>query len=148
MDQIGTSRFRKIFQYRFGPVFLMGFLVIAVSLLTRLGLIIYSFSELDNSVAGIVGSLLTGLFYDIIVASFFVLPVALYCWLMKDSWYRKKWQKPILYLFFIIAIIILVFTAIAEFVFWDEFRSRFNFIAVDYLVYTFEVINNRFGKRE
>ena len=142
MDQIGTSRFSKIFQYRFGPVFLMGFLVIVVSFLTRLGLIIYSFSELDNSVAGILGSLFTGLFYDIIVASFFVLPVALYCWLMKDSWYRKKWQKPVLYLFFIIAIIILVFTAIAEFVFWDEFRSRFNFIAVDYLVYTNEVMNN------
>ena len=102
----------------------------------------YSFSELDNNIAGIFGALLTGFFYDLTVASFFVLPVALYCWLMKDSWYQKKWQTPVLYFFFIVVIIILVFTSIAEFVFWDEFKSRFNFIAVDYLVYTNEVMNN------
>jgi len=137
-----TSLFTKIFQHRFGPVVLMTLLVTGISLFTRIGLIIFSFSELDNNIAGILGSLLTGFFYDIIVASFFVLPVAVYCWLMKDSWYRKKWQKPVLYFFFIVAIIILVFTSIAEFVFWDEFRSRFNFIAVDYLVYTNEVMNN------
>jgi phosphoglycerol transferase MdoB-like AlkP superfamily enzyme len=137
-----TSFFKKIFQHRFGPVFLMAVLVMGVSSLTRIGLIIYSFSELDNNFFGIIGSLLSGIFYDLIVASFFVLPLALYCWLMKDSWYRTRWQKPILYFFFILAIIIIVFNAIAEFVFWDEFKSRFNFIAVDYLVYTNEVMNN------
>jgi phosphoglycerol transferase MdoB-like AlkP superfamily enzyme len=36
----------------------------------------------------------------------------------------------------------LCFTAVAEWLFWDEFLSRFNFIAVDYLVYTHEVIGN------
>jgi len=30
----------------------------------------------------------------------------------------------------------------SEFVFWNEFSSRFNFIAVDYLIYTREVIGN------
>lgn len=34
------------------------------------------------------------------------------------------------------------FVAIAEVLFWDEFSTRFNFIAVDYLVYTTEVIGN------
>ncbi len=33
-------------------------------------------------------------------------------------------------------------TSFAEFFFWDEFGSRFNFIAVDYLIYTTEVIRN------
>ncbi len=132
----------RIFQQRYGPVILMALLVTVVSLLTRIVLVIYSFGELDYNIPGIIGSLLTGLFYDIIVASFFVLPLALYCWLMKDSLYRKRWQRVVLYLFFIIAIIIIVFNAIAEFVFWDEFKSRFNFIAVDYLVYTNEVMNN------
>ncbi len=37
---------------------------------------------------------------------------------------------------------IFVFTAASEFVFWNEFSSRFNFIAVDYLIYTREVIGN------
>ena len=99
----------------------MALLVAGVSLITRIGLIIFSFAELDNNFIGLLGALLTGLLYDVVVASFFVWPIALYCWLMKDSWYRKKWQKPVLYLFFIIAIILIVFNAIAEFVFWDEF---------------------------
>lgn len=34
------------------------------------------------------------------------------------------------------------FVGIAEVLFWDEFDARFNFIAVDYLVYTTEVIGN------
>ena len=35
-----------------------------------------------------------------------------------------------------------LFGAVAETLFWDEFGSRFNFIAVDYLIYTTEVIRN------
>jgi phosphoglycerol transferase MdoB-like AlkP superfamily enzyme len=61
---------------------------------------------------------------------------------MKDSWYRKKWQRiPLFILFFLIALI-LVLTVCAEIVFWDEFNVRFNFIAVDYLIYTTEVLGN------
>ena len=36
----------------------------------------------------------------------------------------------------------LLFIAACELVFWNEFSVRFNFIAVDYLVYTTEVIGN------
>ncbi|TPG45893.1 LTA synthase family protein [Rhodanobacter glycinis] len=36
----------------------------------------------------------------------------------------------------------LLFVAASELVFWEEFGVRFNFIAVDYLVYTTEVIGN------
>ena len=34
------------------------------------------------------------------------------------------------------------FVAFSEFTFWNEFASRFNFIAVDYLLFTHEVIGN------
>lgn len=37
---------------------------------------------------------------------------------------------------------VFVFIAVAEWFFWDEFQVRFNFIAVDYLVYTQEVLDN------
>ncbi len=43
---------------------------------------------------------------------------------------------------FTVAVLILLFSFFAEVTFWQEFESRFNFIAVDYLVYTYEVINN------
>lgn len=40
--------------------------------------------------------------------------------------------------FFLLAI--LSFGLLSEIVFWDEFETRFNFIAVDYLIYTNEII--------
>jgi phosphoglycerol transferase MdoB-like AlkP superfamily enzyme len=42
----------------------------------------------------------------------------------------------------VIACAAFVFVTAAEFVFWNEFGTRFNFIAVDYLIYTSEVIGN------
>jgi phosphoglycerol transferase MdoB-like AlkP superfamily enzyme len=42
----------------------------------------------------------------------------------------------------LILIFALLFVAASELVFWQEFGVRFNFIAVDYLVYTTEVIDN------
>src|SRR5436190_8139299 len=36
----------------------------------------------------------------------------------------------------------LILSAVAEFVFWDEFGTRFNFVTVDYLVYTQELLGN------
>ena len=39
---------------------------------------------------------------------------------------------------------VLLFSSIGEYLFWDEFSTRYNFIAVDYLVYTQEVLANIF----
>ena len=50
----------------------------------------------------------------------------------------RLYARSILFLY----AFILVFTGFAEYFFWDEFRSRFNFIAVDYLIYTTEMLNN------
>ena len=36
----------------------------------------------------------------------------------------------------------MVFSFLAELAFWDEYQRRFNFIAVDYLLYTYEVVQN------
>lgn len=55
---------------------------------------------------------------------------------------RQKWRAIILqFLFFLIAFALL-FNAVSEWFFWKEFASRYNFIAVDYLVYTNEVVGN------
>jgi hypothetical protein len=41
-----------------------------------------------------------------------------------------------------VSLFAMLFVAVAEWLFWDEFGVRFNFIAVDYLVYSDEVLNN------
>jgi len=61
--------------------------------------------------------------------------------------FPKKWNgsivdKIITYVGFSIGVLILYFSFFGEFTFWDEFERRYNFIAVDYLIYTYEVVKN------
>ncbi|MVT11433.1 LTA synthase family protein [Chitinophaga tropicalis] len=56
--------------------------------------------------------------------------------------FRLKWRTGVLYIGMTIVTFLLLFNAVAEWFFWQEFSTRYNFIAVDYLVYTTEVIGN------
>ena len=136
------TKFRSLFYHRFGPLAVVVLLVTVLSFITRLFLFFKSWNNLELNLLNTAGIFLIGFFYDLVVASFFCIPVALYCWLMKDSWYRRKWNRiPLFFLFFLITLI-LVINAGAEIIFWDEFNVRYNFIAVDYLIYTTEVLGN------
>lgn len=56
---------------------------------------------------------------------------------------RSNWSFTIYTLMmFIYSTILVMFVAMGEYLFWDEFGVRYNFIAVDYLIYTNEVIGN------
>ncbi|MEO5647877.1 MAG: sulfatase-like hydrolase/transferase, partial [Chitinophagaceae bacterium] len=61
---------------------------------------------------------------------------------MAGPAFRQKWRIGVLYFLMFISIFLLCFNAVSEWFFWDEFSSRYNFIAVDYLVYTTEVMGN------
>ncbi len=136
------NKMQKIFTHRFGPLVVLAIIVCALNFIIRLTLLIKSWADVELNLLSFLGIFIVGLFYDLVVWSFFAIPVALYCWLMKDSWYKKKWSLIPLFILFSILILILVFSAGGEIVFWDEFNVRYNFIAVDYLIYTTEVINN------
>lgn len=56
--------------------------------------------------------------------------------------FREKWRSAVLQMATLFIMFLLIFNAISEWFFWDEFSSRYNFIAVDYLVYTNEVLGN------
>ena len=55
---------------------------------------------------------------------------------------RKGWCKAGLLFTMGLYIFLMIFNVISECIFWNEFGVRYNFIAVDYLVYTNEVIGN------
>jgi phosphoglycerol transferase MdoB-like AlkP superfamily enzyme len=134
--------FKKLFTHRFGPLAVLALLVCGISFITRVTLLVKSWPNASFGGVSLPVVFLIGLFYDLVVWSFFAIPVALYCWLMKDSWFRQPWQRSILFTLFFIIIFILVINAGSEFAFWDEFGVRYNFIAVDYLIYTTEVLGN------
>ena len=55
---------------------------------------------------------------------------------------RKGWCKAGLLFTMGLYVFLMIFNVISECIFWNEFGVRYNFIAVDYLVYTNEVIGN------
>src|SRR5207253_2348037 len=102
-------------------------------------LLVKSYMSVDFSVVNVGGIFLIGFLYDLINASYFIIPLTIYLWAIPEKLYRKRGHRIVLYTFSFICFFILLFDAVSEWFFWDEFNARFNFIAVDYLVYTNEV---------
>ena len=136
------KKLNTIVKHRFGPVVLLTLIICSISFITRLVLLIKSISNIGFSPLYFLGIFIIGLFYDLVVSSFFSIPIAIYCWLITDSFYKNKWQRIPLFSLYFILIFLIISIAGSEIVFWNEFNVRFNFIAVDYLVYTNEVLGN------
>jgi len=137
---MARTALRAAISHRFLPVWLFGAVLVALATSTRVALTIVSascwaWSDLPRIFA-------TGLVYDLAAAGYAVLPLALYCWIVPDRAFRSRWHAPLPHLLVGCSVFALAFLAAAEWLFWDEFQSRFNFIAVDYLVYTREVLGN------
>lgn len=117
-------------------------LVVSISVLTRIALLIKSIDSVELTVGNTAGIFLIGLFFDIINAIYFSIPLVLYLWFAPDRLFNRPWHKYLTLFWFYIFSAGLLFNAVGEFLFWDEFSVRYNFIAVDYLVYTNEVVGN------
>ena len=116
-------------------------LFLAFSLLSRIALTITSFREIGFGPA-LFGAFATGFLFDLAAAIFAAAPWLLLGIVMPDSLLRKTWMKWLLAVTAVCYTGILVFITTAEWFFWDEFGARFNFIAVDYLIWTQEVWGN------
>jgi hypothetical protein len=115
---------------------------LAVHFLVRLALLAKSASEIDWSTVNLVGAFVVGGFYDLVAAAYSALPLLVLLLLSPAKWFARRWYQRVLAGFYFVALYFLLFGGLAEWLFWDEFGARFNFIAVDYLIYTTEVIGN------
>lgn len=136
------NKLNGLLSNRFGPVLLAILLLCFISFVTRFILLIYSASSFEWGILNLFKVFLIGLFYDLAAASYACISLVLYLWFFPSKWYAKSFNSILLYGYFFIVIVSLIFNAISEWLFWDEFAVRYNFIAVDYLVYTTEVIGN------
>lgn len=132
----------KLPKNRAGVILLFYALAIGISMILRVALMIKSWADLDFSFLTLAGIFFLGLVSDVLSTSYAAIPLAFYLWLVPQRFFETLTNKYILNGLFFIIIFLLLFGAAAEWFFWDEFSGRFNFIAVDYLVYTTEVIGN------
>jgi len=127
---------------RFAPAFLVAALFVAVSTTTRALLALRA----DLAFAGGSGEWLRvfayGFLFDAVAATCVALPVALWLALVPNAVARSRLHRALTVLVFAAFAYAAILLAVAEWLFWDEFGSRFNFIAVDYLLYTHEVLGN------
>jgi phosphoglycerol transferase MdoB-like AlkP superfamily enzyme len=83
-----------------------------------------------------------GALYDTAALSYLLVPFALLALVWTNSVRGRRSHAVCAMVLLAAALFGMLFTAVSEGVFWNEFASRFNFIAVDYLVYTREVLGN------
>ena len=115
---------------------------VAVSFVLRIAFFIWQRHDVSWQLFDFIRTVFTGLFFDIGALSLLMIPSALYYLLMPEKWIGSLADKIVIWFFTSLGLFIFVFSFFAELTFWEEFRSRFNFIAVDYLIYTNEVIAN------
>lgn len=93
-------------------------------------------------VTELLGAFVMGLWFDIATLAYYIAPLLLFSVLVPARLTETDWWQKLRWFAMFVLIYLLLFGVIAEFIFWQEFTTRFNFIAVDYLVYTHEVIGN------
>lgn len=94
------------------------------------------------SIGGLVRLYAEGMLWDTLGWSFLLFPLYAFLSVLPEK-FAQRFDGGILGrgLAFVL-ISVLAFVGFCELTFWSEFHSRFNFIAVDYLVYTNEVLAN------
>jgi phosphoglycerol transferase MdoB-like AlkP superfamily enzyme len=126
--------------HRFRPLLALGAAFLLVSTGTRLLLFLCV-----PGVLGLHDSLFAfgaGLGYDLVTFLYFGTPLLLWLWLVPRRWQRSRAGRAVQALLCLGLLAAIGFVAAGEWIFWQEFETRFNFIAVDYLVYTTEVLGN------
>lgn len=136
------KKFQKIFDSRFAVLFSILSLYILFSTLIRIGFLFWSSTDLDFNLFYILRAFFTGFCYDFAVGTLFLLLYSIYILVFPKRWVGSRFDKIFTYVYLAIVLLIIYFSLLAEIPFWDEFGVRFNFIAVDYLIYTYEVISN------
>lgn len=126
---------------RLRPALAAAAVLVATSTLTRMALALRP-EAAGVDLADLARAFAFGLAFDAVAAVYALTPLVLWLALAPDQVARTWIYRAASIAWFAVACYVFFFTAVAEWLFWDEFGARFNFIAVDYLLYTHEVIGN------
>jgi phosphoglycerol transferase MdoB-like AlkP superfamily enzyme len=92
--------------------------------------------------ADLLRSFAIGAGYDLVAALYALIPFVLWLALAPGILARTRAYRAATLLWFLVLCFVAFLVAVSEWLFWEEFGARFNFIAVDYLFYTHEVLGN------
>ena len=129
-------------QRRLGLVALVSCTFLAISAAVRIMLMGMTPKGAGLKLSLILKSAAAGFYFDLATLAYAIIPLAFYLILVPRRVATHRWHIWLVRLLFALFLGVLIFDVCAEFLFFDEFSTRFNFIAIDYLIYTQEVIGN------
>ena len=133
---------KKVLHGRFGGILLLYAVFIGISFISRTVLLLMSLVNVSLNPLSLLWAYGAGLFMDTVAFSYFMIPFVLFLTFISDRFFNSPIYKKISITFYFATFYILLFNGVAEYFFWEEFGVRYNFIAIDYLIYTTEVLGN------
>ncbi len=112
------------------------------SSITRFALVFNNFGEISDSIYMVPLILIVGIVFDLFISLYLTFPLVLVLLFYPAKWksfFLVRWITSIAGFIFVFGSLYL---GVAEIIFFDEFSSRFNYVAVDYLIYPHEVFIN------
>ncbi len=134
--------FNRITTGRFSAFFNALTLYLSLCFVIRVVFLILSSKDIDPNPLYIARAFFTGFLFDLLTGLLYLCFYGLYLFLVSRRLIGSLFDKIATYFYFFLFFILMYFSLLAEIPFWDEFGVRFNFIAVDYLIYTYEVVEN------
>lgn len=122
---------------RLKPTFVM---FMGIQMAIRLMFVVWEWKNLE--IPNVLKAVAVGVLFDVLTFALISIPYLLYLWALPLKQYHTRLDRTLASALFIILSSLLVFDIAAEYAFWEEFSVRFNFIAVDYLIYIDEVLGN------
>lgn len=132
---------KTLFGRRSSLVFLFALLFLLLQTTVRLGLLVFSFGDVAWD-ASLFATFAWGFVFDLGTAAWASLPLIVLFTLLPRDAFEHRTLRFLVHAAGVFFVGSLLLSAAAELIFWEEFGARFNFIAVDYLIYTTEVIGN------
>lgn len=127
---------------RFYSLYVLWMIIVIFSVVTRTILLVKSLPQLDLSLMLFLKIYAVGFFFDCVTFTYFALPFVLVLVILPDRAFNSTFFRGFTYVIGFAVTYLMLFNVVAEYTFFDEFATRFNFIAIDYLIYTNEVISN------
>jgi phosphoglycerol transferase MdoB-like AlkP superfamily enzyme len=126
---------------RYGFVFYCFLSLFAGWTALRLALLL-AFKPAGLDAFGILRALASGAQRDLFMATVEVLPLMVWMLIVPNRMFGARWHRALLGGGALVWVFAQVFLLFVEFFFFEEFKSRFNTVAVDYLLYPYEVFVN------
>ncbi len=129
----------KYYLRRFAPLF---YIYVGLEILSFIIISIIERNQIDWGFIALFKTMGVFCVEVAIALLYLMIPYTLYLMVLPKKWLGTKIDKILTVIGFAIFVALFTFEDVAEGFFWNEFESSFNFIAVDYLIYTKEVIGN------